>query len=139
MNISNLIKKLKKKELQERVPIIAEYLNNGINPIEKKRYAEFYNLSLEALKRNKSVTRAEEELLRLGYLSGGIYSYNLVHQIACVAVGEDIRTPSIEMKENKIKGKQRIKKPKEEKIGKTFFQKTGIGENNRRKNNHLPY
>lgn len=120
--LKKLSTQLRGTKLEDRILIINKFLNNGISADERKRFKDFYDESIKALERNKSVTRAENELYNRGYLifeKGSYCNYSLIHQISCVAKNKarkdsdapvPIRTPNMEMKERKIRMEHSIPK-----------------------------
>ncbi len=118
MNRHNLRKKLKGVSIEDRYPIIEEYLES-VDEIERQRYREFFPDSIQALQKHQSVTRAETELSpKYPELNGN--SYYLIHQVACVEAKQPLRTPLDELKKRNIQRKQtRLK-------SKRIERKTGI-------------
>ena len=103
MNRTVLRRRLTGINIEDRVPIIQEYLQE-LPESEVQKYKDFYYASLQALKQNQGVTRAERELSRGSYLIFGI-KYSTLHQIACVAANQPVRTPKMEMDNNGLKTK----------------------------------
>lgn len=113
MNLRELLCETKDMKTADRVARVEKYLNNGATKDEKELLNGFYDASKKALKRNRSVTRAGNDLFNHGFFlwgSGGYCSYAFMHQISCISAGEEIRTPQEEMKENNISIKCLISK-----------------------------
>jgi len=122
MNNKTLLRKLKDTQIEERLRPIEQYLKE-MEEGGRDLYRRFYWESAQALENSKGVTRAKAELNRQGYLVFGGISYNIAHQIACVAAGEPIRTPQMEMVSRKIVRENRKLKANRKKSSRLAGQK----------------
>jgi hypothetical protein len=124
MNRTELRKRLTGVSIEDRVPIIEEYFQE-LSEKEIEKYKKFYESSLQALKQSKGVTKAKNNLENNGYLDPfGRIHYSTLHQMACVAAGQEIRTPSMEMESNGVKTKQTLRKNRQGKsVGRLMEQK----------------
>ena len=110
MNRTELRRRLTGVSIEKRVPIIQEYFQE-LPKEELQRYRKFYETSVKTLRQCRGVTKAKNILENNGSLDPfGRIHYSTLHQMACIAAGQPIKTPQTEMKDNGVKIKHHQKR-----------------------------
>ena len=137
----NILKMLRGASPAEKTRIIEVYLEE--NPEKKQIYARLYAHAHEALQQSTRVTDAMGELVRRGLLSPDMSQSEFAtrYQMACIAAGEEIRTPVKDLPERRYgavetspKLPNNLRSTRQERGGIDFPRKSGPA-----RNRHIPY
>jgi hypothetical protein len=105
MKRKDLLTRLRETDdLKGKVPVFKEYLQD-LTKEERKAIAKFLPASIQALKKERAVTKAGLSLKEEGYMFG--FPYYICHEMACVAAGEPIRSPQTDLQ--RVGGRKKYK------------------------------
>ena len=99
MKTEEFYRRLSGLSLEEKKPLIKEFLENLSNK-DQKKYIEFYHKTTPLLEEAEKVVDVERELKGKGKVPFG-QQFSLAYQMACVAVGEKIKNPRDKLKKSK--------------------------------------